>query len=59
MTPTLTLDPYRFSTDPTAMTAFLEALGMAREVSSAEGRFVHLVAGAGSVAVHLTDAGRA
>ncbi len=45
MTPTLTLDPYRFSTDPTAMTAFLEALGMAREVSSAEGRFVHLVAG--------------
>ncbi|GAA1397225.1 hypothetical protein [Luteococcus peritonei] len=46
------IECYRFTEDPQAMVGFLEALGMARQVSTSDGGFAVLRAAGGSVGVH-------
>lgn len=46
---------YRFSDDPGAMVAFYETLGLRTRVTSGNGRFALLQAGAGWVAVHPAE----
>lgn len=49
--------PYRFTDDPPAMVAFLETLGLAREISAPDGSFAVLGAASGGVGVHHVSAG--
>lgn len=51
--------PYRFSNDPPAMVAFLETLGLAREVSAPDGGFAVLGAASGGIGVHHVSADNA
>lgn len=46
------IECYRFTEDPQAVTAFLEAVGMAPQVTSQDGGFALLSAAGGSVGVH-------
>jgi hypothetical protein len=50
--PGLVVRPVRFTDDPAAMRAFLEALGLAARVESENGGWVDLVAEGGMVALH-------
>lgn len=55
MTTQTSVQAYRFSSDPAAMIAFLEALGMTRSVSREGDRYAVLRAAGGSVGVHAAS----
>lgn len=52
---TYSVNLYRFTDDPAAMIAFYQALGLRTRVTSGDGRFALLQAGAGWVAVHPAE----